>query len=296
MLVKLNDKNDYVSEIQKLLSLIGYDLIIDGSFGLKTERSVKSFQKKSGLKEDGVVGDITFEALKASQKRNSKESKTVLDSHVYPIKVVERTLSTNQYIKQTFDKTQIFLHFTAGGPNAENVISGWNADEPAISTAYIVDRRDGTVFECFKPEFWSYHLGIKGTKGKLDKSSIGIEICNWGPITKKGDKFFTYVNREISEDNVFKLDTPFRGFSFYEKFTDAQIDNVENMLRFLINKFNIKVQPSFDMSWFDYKQDVIDKSLPGIWTHVNVRQDKNDLYPDPKIIEMLNRIAKEFNS
>lgn len=296
MLVKINDKNDYVSEIQKLLSLIGYDLIIDGSFGLKTERSVKSFQKKSGLKEDGVVGDITFEALKASQKRNSKESKTALDPHVYPIKVVERSLSTNQYIKQTFDKTQIFLHFTAGGPNAENVISGWNADEPAIATAYIVDRIDGTVFECFKPEFWSYHLGIKGTKGKLDKCSIGIEICNWGEITKKGDKFFTYVNREIKEENVFKLDTPFRGFSYYEKFTDAQIDNVENMLRFLINKFNIKVQPSFDMSWFDYKQDVIDKCLPGIWTHVNVRQDKTDLYPDPKIVEMLNRIAKEFNS
>ncbi len=181
MVAKLNDKNEYVAEIQKLLSLIGYDLIIDGQFGEKTERSIKSFQKKSGLKEDGVVGDITYEALKASQKRNSKETKIMPESHNYEFQVIERSLSVNQYIKQVFDKTQIFLHFTAGGPNAENVISGWNADEPAISTAYVIDRREGAIYEAFKPEFWSYHLGTKGTKGKLDKCSIGIEICNWGP-------------------------------------------------------------------------------------------------------------------
>lgn len=296
MLVRLNDKNEQVAEVQKLLSLIGYDLIIDGHFGPKTERSVKSFQKKNGLKEDGIVGDFTYQALKASQKRNSKELKTQPASQEYTFKIIERSLSPNQYIKQIFDKKQIFLHFTAGGPNAENVISGWDMDSPTISTAYVIDRRDGSIYEAFKPEFWSYHLGIKGTKGKLDKASIGIEICNWGPITKTGDKFITYTKKELPKSEVFELSQPFRGYKYFERYTDEQLLSVEQLLEFLIIKFNIPIQKSFDNTWFDFNSDVINDCLPGIWTHVNVRQDKTDLYPDNRILEMLNRLAKKYNS
>ena len=54
MLLRLNDKGPQVSEVQKLLSLLGYDLEIDGHFGLRTQRSVKAFQKKAALQQQIV--------------------------------------------------------------------------------------------------------------------------------------------------------------------------------------------------------------------------------------------------
>ena len=70
MLLKEGDKGAEVSEVQKLLSMLGYDLIIDGDFGSKTTRSVKSFQKKYALSIDGVVGNQTYQTLKSAQKRH----------------------------------------------------------------------------------------------------------------------------------------------------------------------------------------------------------------------------------
>lgn len=304
--VKKGDKNQSVSEVQKLLSQVGYDLIVDGDFGSRSELAVLDFQSDNGLKADGIVGEVTYAALvKAAEKSAPvptpepavKPASTPID---YGDLKVNRTVlqPDSQYVKQVFPKTQIFLHFTAGGPSAKNVINGWNADEPRISTAYVVDRNTGEVFECFNPKYYSFHLGINNTNGRLDKTSIGIEICSYGPIKKVGDKYMAWPKdwtTELPEKNIAKLDRPFRGYSYFEDFTPMQLHNVERLLRSLIKQFNIKVQKSFDTTWFDYNQEVIDKTLPGIWSHVTVRRDKTDLWLNGEVLKMLNRLSKEFN-
>lgn len=295
MAVQLGDKGPQVSEIQKLLSLLGYDLIVDGDFGARTQRSITAFQKKSGLDADGVVGEKTLAALKAAQKRTAKEDKSPIIPKEYGDAVTVNTshpLPIEQYMRQVTEKKQIYIHFTAGGPSAANVISGWNADEPKISTSYVIDGDTGEIFQCFHPNYWSFHLGIKGTNGKVDKASIGIEICAWGPITEKAGKFYTYTNKEISSDKVYKLDTPFRGYKYFHKYTDAQLESLEKLLMFLVKEYKIPVQSSFDKSWFEFNQQVIDKVLPGIWTHTTVRKDKTDSYPDERLIALLNRVAQ----
>ena len=70
---------------------------------------------------------------------------------------------------------------------------------------------------------------------------------------------------------------------------------VEKLLEKLIEEFKIKVQPSFGDDWFEFKQDVITNITPGIWTHVNVRKDKTDSYPDKRILDMLNRLAEKYS-
>lgn len=47
----------------KLKSLGRYDGLIDGDFGPKTERGVKLFQASQGLREDGICGPLTWQAL-----------------------------------------------------------------------------------------------------------------------------------------------------------------------------------------------------------------------------------------
>lgn len=294
-MIKLGDKGLEVTEVQKLLSMLGYDLVVDGEFGEKSARSLKAFQKKIGLEADGIAGPKTIEALKSTQKRTAKEEKSTPLSKNYGDLSINKDLQLNQkqYIKQSTKKDKLFIHFTAGGPNAENVIRGWDLDAPQVSTSYVIDGEIGQIHECFSPEFWSFHLGIKGTNGALDKTSIGIEICAWGPLTKVGDKFMNYVNREVPADQVCELSEPFRGYKYFHKFTDTQLESLEKLLDFLIVEYNIPIQSSFDMSWFDYKQEVIDNKTPGIWTHVTVRKDKTDSYPDQRLLDLLNRLAEK---
>lgn len=299
--VQKGDRNETVSEVQKLLSLNGYDLIIDGDFGARTQLDVIDFQSHHNLKADGIVGQVTYDALNAKIIKESTPAPVSNTSALdYGDLKVNKTIRQPdvQYIKKETPKTQIFLHFTAGGPNAKNVIGGWNADETTVSTAYVIDRNTGEIFECFDPKYWSFHLGIKNTNGRLDKTSIGLEICSYGPLKNTNGKYYAWPKdwkTEISETSVYKLTKPFRGYNFFESFTDAQLSNVEKLLKILIKKNNIKVQPSFDETWFEYNQTLIDKTLPGIWTHTNVRKDKSDVYPDKRILDMLNRLGKEFN-
>lgn len=55
-----------VKEIQSLLRSNGYNITVDGKYGPKTTAAVKSFQKaqKPPLKADGIVGPLTWAALK----------------------------------------------------------------------------------------------------------------------------------------------------------------------------------------------------------------------------------------
>jgi peptidoglycan hydrolase-like protein with peptidoglycan-binding domain len=52
-----------VKELQKILNKIGYSLDKDGIFGEKTKAAVESYQKKSGLAVDGIVGTNTWASL-----------------------------------------------------------------------------------------------------------------------------------------------------------------------------------------------------------------------------------------
>lgn len=55
-----NDKSNDVQTMQRALNKLGYSLKVDGNFGSGTESAVRDFQKKHGLKVDGIAGDRTL--------------------------------------------------------------------------------------------------------------------------------------------------------------------------------------------------------------------------------------------
>lgn len=63
--VRLHDRGLKVTEIQKYLSELGYNVSTDGIFGRTTEEAVKNFQKDNNLQVDGIVGDKSYQELKA---------------------------------------------------------------------------------------------------------------------------------------------------------------------------------------------------------------------------------------
>jgi len=61
--LRRGDRIPEVEELQKLLRVHGYKIVVDGDFGPKTASAVMKFQSKRGLVVDGIVGRKTWSAL-----------------------------------------------------------------------------------------------------------------------------------------------------------------------------------------------------------------------------------------
>jgi hypothetical protein len=118
----------------------------------------------------------------------------------------------------------------------------------------------------------------------LDKISIGVEIINWGQLTEKDGKFFSYTGREVKD----VIEVNYKKYQYWENYTDAQIESTRELLLLWRDRYEIPLSYNEDI-W-----DVTDRALKGeagVFTHNSVRKDKVDVYPHPKLIEMLKSLA-----
>ena len=216
-------------------------------------------------------------------------------------------LDVSEYVYESTGKSQIVLHHTAGNSSGVNTINHWNNDKRGrIATCVTISGKgssknthDGEICQAFSSKYWAYHLGIKpdvfrsrGIKyQRLDKIAIGIEICNWGYLTLKDGKYYNYVNREVSADQVVVLDEPYKRHKYYHAYTDAQIESVRQLLVFWNERYGIPLDYRVDDMW-DVSDNAL-KGVPGIYTHNSYRADKLDIVPQPKMVEMLKNLKKK---
>jgi N-acetyl-anhydromuramyl-L-alanine amidase AmpD len=219
-------------------------------------------------------------------------------------KIKQVPLSESQYLKEEATKTQIVLHHTAGNSSGVGTIKMWNTDDRGrIATCVCIsgkgqskDTYDGEICQAFSSKYWAYHLGIKGDVFRangvpaknLDKTSIGIEICSWGPLEKRGDKFYNYVDREVPADQVTELATPYKGHKYYHRYTDAQIESVRQLLLYWKQLYNIDLTYRDTDMWSVSKRAL--KGENGVFTHNSYRKDKSDIHPCPRMIAMLKSL------
>ena len=62
----------FIKTIQSVLQRRGYSIDTDGNFGPQTDSIVKQFQKHTGLKQDGIIGPQTYEALRINDENQYK--------------------------------------------------------------------------------------------------------------------------------------------------------------------------------------------------------------------------------
>lgn len=207
---------------------------------------------------------------------------------------------SNQYYQEIQNKTQIVLHHTVSNPLSETGdINSWLSDTGRIAT-YIIISYDGTINKCFKSNEWGHHLGIKSDFLKqkkfkdyatrntlLNKESIGIEIDAWGGLTKKNGVYYNAYNKPISNDLEI-VECDWRGFKYFQKYSQAQIDSLGELLPILMETYNI---PSYGIKDgnFEVRLDALE-GKPGIYSHSSYRSDKSDLYPDENLINLLKSL------
>lgn len=209
--------------------------------------------------------------------------------------IVKLDFPEDQYRKVQTDKVQITLHHTVSGNNAEGVANWWKSNPERVATCMIIDKQ-GIPYQLFSSKYFGYHLGVK-TKTfmthnipylPLDQMSIAVELISWGGITKKDNKYYNVYAGEIKESDVIELDKEYRGFKYYDKYTDAQIKTLKELLVYWGGVYNIPL--TYHENMFDFNLDSL-KGTHGIWSHTSYREDKSDIYPDPKMIEMLKSLT-----
>lgn len=62
--MKVGSRNESVKWLQFELNKLGYNLAVDGSYGIKTKSAVISYQSTHGLVQDGICGRLTINSLR----------------------------------------------------------------------------------------------------------------------------------------------------------------------------------------------------------------------------------------
>ncbi|BDA78473.1 endolysin [Leptospira kobayashii] len=112
--LKKGDISSIVLELQKLLTAIGYKVLIDGDFGAGTEKAVKQFQKDKGLIADGIVTPALRGLMEETKihkssgaNRYTSGSYLKLGATGNAVAILQEALSENGYDTETsgvFDK------------------------------------------------------------------------------------------------------------------------------------------------------------------------------------------------
>lgn len=289
---------EWVKRLQaRLNALSNAGLSVDGGFGPKTEKAVKAFQKSKNTPETGIVDAAVWKML----ERHPRGTFTVLADI--------DLLSEAQYVRTNSSKVGICLHHTASDGNPHAVRSVWDGDSRGrVATHFVVGRtllngdstHNGKLIQCFPLEHWAYHIATsrmgfsQSHSDAVNSKYIGIEICNWGNLDKKGSDFYNYLGQKVPASQVVELDKPFRTYKYWHAYTAAQLKTVEELLLDLLKRYNFKIEKPFDNideSWLELSWDAL-ASRRVLTTHTNFEYGKFDCFPQPEFLEMLQRVYR----
>lgn len=192
---------------------------------------------------------------------------------------------SSYYYTTTAKKTQICLHFTVGTISGD--VATLTKPNNHMSVHYVIDRH-GRIYNLIPLDSgknWSYHLGsgCVGTNSKMSKSAIGIEISNYGPLTKKEDGYYNAYKQLYCTEDRHVENISFRGYDYYSRLTLDQKNAIYDLVNYLCEACGIQHNYKLDGM---FENDKEAQNFCGIFTHTQVRKDKFDFpYEQIRFVE-----------
>jgi N-acetylmuramoyl-L-alanine amidase len=127
--------------------------------------------------------------------------------------------------------TLVVLHYTAG-PTYTSAIGGFKG--AGTSSHFVLDV-DGTTYQTLPDDVVAYHAGESSRKGRTSCNSFarGIEICNWGLLTKTpAGTFETWAKKPVPENFVFAA----QDGTFWHTYPDVQLEGLYALCSHLFAK------------------------------------------------------------
>lgn len=291
-----------IQTLQSYLRKVGYHIAADGVMGPETKAAIRAFQTKYFA--TGEPDKATIELLTK-----------IATAEPVPIPSIEQLakpifLPTSEFIVEKTPKNCITLHLTAGSPSPHFTQNTWASDtlkwQCSVGTQFIIagdfhfpqneafNAKSGEIYQAIPLEYWAYHVNWNKA---ANASNIGIEICNRGPLINTPQGFLVpNTSLIIAPEEVEEID--FRGFKYWHRITDAQIEGLRTLILALMEQYPeikraVKAQ-TFDARWADYNPTIAAGGQKGIFTHTNfIPQEQNlrfDMPPFPRLLEMLKSL------
>ena len=139
------------------------------------------------------------------------------------------------------DLDTIIIHYTAGGSASSAINTLTNPNVKA--SAHLVVDFEGEITQLVKFDTIAWHAGASQYQGRTgyNKYSIGIEIVNAGVLEKSGNKYISWFGKKYDEEDVIAaVHRNQNSTKYWHKYTEKQIDVVEEICRVLIAEYNIR--------------------------------------------------------
>ena len=136
----------------------------------------------------------------------------------------------------------IVIHYTAG-VNADRVIK-YFTNPRARASAHLVVGKDGNVTQMVEFDVKAWHAGRSYYDGKtkFNNFAIGIEVDNFGFLTKENNHYKTWFGETVNRDDVlFARHRNGGGVKAWEKYTSKQIKTVYDICKVLCKTYGIEL-------------------------------------------------------
>jgi N-acetylmuramoyl-L-alanine amidase len=135
----------------------------------------------------------------------------------------------------------LIIHYTGGRSLSSSV--AWLTNPSARASAHVIIGKNGDIVQLVNFDKVAWHAGKSEWKGRsgLNQYSIGIELDNAGRLEKRVDGYYTWFGKRIESSNVAVLTHRHETIpSYWESFTEKQIDVAEQLSLLLCRKYNIQ--------------------------------------------------------
>jgi|TARA_B110000908_G_scaffold14652_1_gene16763 N-acetyl-anhydromuramyl-L-alanine amidase AmpD len=290
-IIKLGFTGGLVESLQEKLNLKK-----TGVFDQDLLESIKLFQKNNNLKQDGIVGYLTWKHLNLSPDEIYADT----DASTSATWITQYNLPSGEFVDEETHKDFIILHSNHGTLDPHKQIDLWATDQRGrVGSHYVIggpnSEKDGLILQAIKDHNWGYHLGpIKNTR--LQQNSISIELCSFGPLEHKDNKYFNWYGLEVDKNQVGILEHKWNGYKYFHKYSEAQIESLKALLLLIKNRHGVNLSAGLHSFIKNKKSNPFEYNLPGIsinngvLSHSNIDPKKSDLFPQIELIEMLRSI------
>ena len=199
----------------------------------------------------------------------------------------------------------LVIHYTASGPGAD--IPGYFAKPSARVSAHLVVGRNGAITQCVPFDVVGWHAGESRWVDRagavhvgLNRSSIGIEIENWGPLRRTGSGWVSWTEAVVDPSKVIeaahKSGGPVRG---WETYTEAQVEATLEAARAICDAYGIDEivghddispgrksdpGPAWNMNSFKAKVFGRDANGPPTWPGMEHQAVRQTPLPDGTVV------------
>ena len=148
---------------------------------------------------------------------------------------VQQIESPNQ--SGTINPSLLVLHYTASGEGND---AKYFQNPAAKASAHIVVERDGTITQCvaFNKKAWHAGKSVWNGRSNCNDFSIGIEIDNWGLLTKRADGTFrSHAGSIIDSCQVLEARNKLGNGQYCETYNDIQLSAVEKVVEAILEYY-----------------------------------------------------------